>query len=84
MGSRRDPWFIEASPFDPMTYGAFPTYEFDHQQRKGPSRTKRFRAPELGLPEGVTQARLPGRLSLLESVDHPRALIDAVANKRAV
>ncbi len=33
MGSQRDPWFIEASPFDPLAYGAYPEYEFDHQQR---------------------------------------------------
>ena len=33
MGPRRDPWFIEASPFDPTAYGAFPEYEFDHQER---------------------------------------------------
>ena len=63
----------------PMTYGAFPTYEFDHQQRKAPSRTKRFQRTRAGPSRGMTQARLPGRLSLLESVDHPRALIDAVA-----
>ncbi|MCY2940782.1 MAG: DUF1501 domain-containing protein [Planctomycetota bacterium] len=34
MGTRGDPWFIEASPFDSKAYGAFPTHEFDHQQRE--------------------------------------------------
>src|SRR5688500_8914092 len=33
MGSHRDPWFIEASPFHNTSYGAFPTYKFDHQER---------------------------------------------------
>src|SRR5262249_34196689 len=33
MGPHRDPWFIDASPFDPTAYGAYPEYEFDHQQR---------------------------------------------------
>ena len=69
MGAVRDPWFIEASPFDPMAYGAYPTYEFDHQDRKGQPRVKKFHAPDLGLPEGVSAARLPGRLTLLKTVD---------------
>src|SRR5262249_20687393 len=28
MGPQRNPWLIEASPFDTMAYGAFPEYEF--------------------------------------------------------
>ena len=28
MGNRRDPWFIEASPFNAKSYGAYPDYEF--------------------------------------------------------
>src|SRR5499427_3481821 len=32
MGRRRDPWFLEASKFEPKAYGAYPEYEFDHQQ----------------------------------------------------
>src|SRR6185436_6637018 len=27
MGPRRDPWFIEAAPFDPAAYGAYPEFE---------------------------------------------------------
>jgi Protein of unknown function (DUF1501) len=79
MGPRRDPWFIEASPFDPMAYGAYPAFEFDHQERPGTPRTKRFQAPDLGLPEGFSQARLPGRLSLLDRIDHRRGAIDSLA-----
>ncbi len=30
MGSRRDPWFIEAAPYDPKSYGTWPTYAFHH------------------------------------------------------
>ena len=26
MGPKHDPWFIEASPFDPTAYGAYPSY----------------------------------------------------------
>src|SRR5262249_5718330 len=33
MGPRREPWLIECSAFEPRAYGAYPQYEFDHQQR---------------------------------------------------
>jgi hypothetical protein len=79
MGPTRDPWFIEASPFDPTGYGAYPAYEFDHQERKQPPRTKRFQAPSLGLPAGFSGARLAGRMSLLESVDRQQGALDALA-----
>src|SRR5437016_886939 len=36
MGRLREPWLIEASPYDPMRYGAYPEYAFDHQDRPQP------------------------------------------------
>ena len=54
MGPRRDPWFIEASPFDPTAYGAYPEYEFDHQERPvDADGARRSRSPSLTLPEGL-------------------------------
>ena len=51
MGPQHDPWFIEASPFDPNAYGSYPAYEFDHQQRPLPAgKVKRFEAPSLTCP----------------------------------
>ena len=45
-GPHRDPWFIEASPFDPTAYGAYPEYEFDHQDRpRTPQSTGVSRSP---------------------------------------
>jgi hypothetical protein len=80
MGPRRDPWFIEASPFDPTAYGAYPAFEFDHQQRPRPAhKIKRFQAPSLGLPAGFSRARLSGRMSLLDSLDRRRAALDRLA-----
>lgn len=58
MGPRRDPWFIEASPFDPRAYGAYPEYEFDHQQRPIPEREKLFQMPSLSLPHGIGRGRI--------------------------
>jgi hypothetical protein len=80
MGPGRDPWFIEASPFDPTGYGAYPEYEFDHQERPTPPKHKRFEAPSLTLPEGFAGGRLADRLGLLEQIDRQRlALGDAAS-----
>ena len=84
MGQGRDPWFIEASPFDPAGYGAYPAFEFDHQERKQPPKIKRFEAPSLGLPAGFSRTRLAGRMSLLESIDHQRVAFDGVAESASL
>jgi hypothetical protein len=72
MGARRDPWFIESSPFDNTYYGAYPQYGFDHQDRGRPEPEKVFRAPSLDLPEGLNGGRLRNRLALLGHVDGVR------------
>ncbi len=78
MGPRRDPWFIEASPFDPLAYGAYPEYEFDHQQRpQSANKKKHFQAPSLSLPEGLGPGRLGGRLGLLKCIDDQRRDLEA-------
>jgi hypothetical protein len=79
MGPRRDPWFIEASPFDNTHYGAYPEYGFDHQERGKPEPAKAFRAPSLDLPEGLDGGRLRNRLALLDLVDGRRRSLDASA-----
>jgi Protein of unknown function (DUF1501) len=84
MGQGRDPWFIEASPFDPAGYGAYPAFEFDHQERKQAPKSKRFEAPSLGLPVGFSRTRLSGRMSLLECIDHQRVALDALAESASL
>lgn len=80
MGAKHDPWFIESSPFDPLAYGAYPTYEFDHQQRPQAALKRRiFHAPDLSLPEGLDVGRLGGRLDILRSIDGQRRHLDAAA-----
>jgi hypothetical protein len=76
MGESRQPWFVEASPFDPTAYGAFPEFEFDHQDRQRTPKRARFETPSLTLPEGFAQARLTNRLALLGHVDAQRADLD--------
>jgi Protein of unknown function (DUF1501) len=76
MGHGRDPWFIEASPFDPLGYGAYPEYGFDHQERPTPPMRKVFRTPNLSLPEYLNNDRMNRRLELLETLDRQRAGMD--------
>lgn len=65
MGSKFDPWMIEASSFHNRSYGAFPQYSFDHQERKV-AHDRTFEAPQLSLPQGLAMREVSGRLALLE------------------
>jgi hypothetical protein len=78
MGDRRDPWFIEASPYHSKSYGAYPQYQFDHQQRGEPDR-REFRAPSLTLPHGLSAQNFQGRLALLRTLDRQRRMLDHAA-----
>lgn len=79
MGSARDPWLIEASLYDPKAYGAYPEFEFDHQQRAYEATRKTFQIPNLSLPEDLNLDRLNGRLDLLKRVDEQRRSLDELA-----
>jgi len=76
MGPSRDPWVIDASPFDSRSYGAYPEYQFDHQQRDRKLPNRSFQAPSLTLPEGFTKSRVTGRLALLDQIDAQRRDLD--------
>lgn len=79
MGRSRDPWFIEASAFDPVAYGAYPEFEFDHQDRPNTPTRSRFQVPDLTLPEGLGETRLGNRLDLLAALDRQRAALESAA-----
>lgn len=78
MGRNHDPWFIEASPFHNQSYGAFPQYEFDHQQR-GKETGRKFETPHLSLQPGSDAQTANKRLELLTQLkDQSRELAMAV------
>jgi len=79
MGQNADPWFLEASPFHTTSYGAFPDFAFDHQQR-GSSDERIFQAPQLSMPHGLGMSSLSSRLQLLEKLNHQRHRIDVLAS----
>lgn len=72
MGAQHDPWMVQASPFHPVAYGAYPTHSFDHQQRGKPDE-RIFQAPQLNLPAGLDAAQMSGRVSLLQQVREQQA-----------
>jgi hypothetical protein len=79
MGRRREPWFIEAAPFNATTYGAYPEYEFHHARGRENKKGLTFQAPSLTLPHGLTQPRVNRRLSLLNHVERQRRDLDQFA-----
>jgi len=79
MGSHRDPWFIEASPFNSQSYGAYPGYEFHFVRGREQNKNLIFQAPNLSLAEGLTQSRLGQRRKLLDLVESQRQDLDRFA-----
>ncbi|MEO8497846.1 MAG: DUF1501 domain-containing protein, partial [Planctomycetota bacterium] len=78
MGERRNPWFIEAAPFHSTSYGAFPQYEFDHQDR-GKEDKRAFKAPNLELPHGLTNPRFHNRIALVNQLSQQRQSLELSA-----
>ncbi len=79
MGPQRDPWFIEASPFHPTSYGAYPEYAFDHQHRGKPD-NRVFQAPNISLSHGVTRNLFRDRIALLNQLEQQRQSLDRHAH----
>jgi hypothetical protein len=79
MGSHRDPWTIEAAPFHRTSYGAFPEFQFDHQDRGNPD-DRVFQAPNLTWPEALTRERFDDRLRLRETLAVQQQALDAAAS----
>jgi hypothetical protein len=80
MGRPRDPWFLEASQYEPRAYGAYPEYEFDHQEREYAPKRKAFVVPDLSLPQGVDGERFGGRLGILQRIDAQRKSLEVAAS----
>src|SRR5260370_25816754 len=81
LGSRWDPWIIKAaSECASQAYGACPDCfrhdQLPHRHTAQPV----FQAPNLTLPEGLGQARLGTRISLLEAVDQQQLTLDLTAS----
>ena len=82
MGPRRDPWFVEASPFrGRSSAGAFPTHSFHHlKEAFAKTNHLKFQAPNLRLPEGLQRGRLHNRLELLKTLKQQQRHLEVAAS----
>ena len=80
MGSRRDPWFIEASPYNPKSYGAYPDYEFHFVRGRERNAELKFQSPNLSLPQGLSRSRLADRDGLRAMLDGQRRELEQSAS----
>lgn len=80
MGARYDPWFIKAAS-DCKWSGACPNC-WDHQRRPQHRHVGYpvFRAPNLQLPDGLTQPRLAAREDLLSFVEQQQRALELFPN----
>lgn len=70
MGQRWDPWIIEASNFNSLSYGAYPELGFHFVRgNEAPPKNWEYQAPSLALPDGLSPDRLQRRLQLLRDVE---------------
>lgn len=79
MGAHRDPWFVEASPYNPNTYGAYPDYEFHFVTGRHRTESLKFQAPNLSLPQGLSLSRLGDRSTLLGIINRQRSDLERAA-----
>jgi hypothetical protein len=81
MGSRFDPWFIEASQYRDSRYvhGAFPEYGFQRWEGKTTPRGYRFEAPRLELAHDLLADRVQARSRLLAALERQRHDLDRAA-----
>lgn len=78
MGERYDPWLVNAAHNCPG-YGACPNcMDFEHRPMKHVGDPV-FQAPNLRLPEGITQGRMGFRRSLLDVVEDQQRHLDTLA-----
>ncbi len=80
MGGHRDPWFIEASPFNAKSYGAYPDYEFHFVRGRERNENLKFQAPNLSLPEGLDGTRFASRSQLSSLLDQQRRQLGQAAD----
>ncbi|MBC8355151.1 MAG: DUF1501 domain-containing protein [Planctomycetes bacterium] len=82
MGSHREPWFVEASPFQGrQSSGAFPTYSFNHLKEAATDGSELlFQAPNLSLPEGLHAGRMSNRVELLNTLEQQRRKLEQAAS----
>jgi len=79
LGRKKEPFFLDACPFHPQTYGAFPEYLFHHRDGEKQDSNLAFHSPNLSLPHWLTQNRLEDRVTLVRALDKQKKFLDQAA-----
>jgi hypothetical protein len=77
LGPGGDPWFLECSPFNARTYGAYPEYLFHHHDGPATEASLAFRPLSLALADPLGGGRLLDRVALRDGLDRQRAALAA-------
>ena len=83
MGERNNPFFVGCAKYNPVTYGAFPEFDFHHRRGKE-DRGQKFQAPNLTLPQGLGLERLENRLDLVDHLDAQQAHLEKTSEAEEV
>jgi len=83
LGRTREPWFLECSPYNPVTYGAYPEYLFHHATGAATQDSLAFRPLELSIPQSLMEGRLLDRIGLRDRLDRQRAELERTAEERS-
>lgn len=84
LGPRHDPFFIEASRFNPVNYGAYPDYLFHFERGREDGSKLSFDAPTFSLPEGLDFHRLRDRVGLLDHLNRQSAHLEQVGETQGL
>lgn len=83
LGRHKDPFFLEAAPYDAVGYGAFPQYDFHHAN--GPlDREIPYRTFSLELPDTIDFERFQDRLTLRGVLDEQQRHLEAASTAGGV
>ena len=83
LGRTREPWFLECSPYNPVSYGAYPEYLFHHATGAVTQDALAFRPLELTIPQPLLDGRLLDRIGLRDRLDRQRADLARTAEERS-
>lgn len=79
LGRQKDPFFLEASKYNPKSYGAYPNYLFHHAEGKRQRDDLQFRTFSLDLPDSIDFERFQDRLGLRSLLDGQQRHLEQAA-----
>jgi hypothetical protein len=75
--------FVNYSPFNAQSYGAWPEYGFSHARAGENPKGFVFQAPNLSLPAGMDRTHFDERLDLLATIGRQQQMLEQVAENES-